>query len=95
MSAPTAARPGALFPGGVRALNLGLAAFAAPPRAHGATVVELAWRPPAAGDRDLGLLLARLEDDPDDPVGARVRDANATAVGRLLAARPWLGRGDR
>jgi hypothetical protein len=79
-----------LFPDGVRALNLGLAQFAAAPRAHGATVVQLDWRPPAGGDRDLGLLLARLEDDPDDPVGARVAGANRTAMARLLGARPVL-----
>jgi hypothetical protein len=79
-----------LLPGGIRALNVGLAGFADPPRAHGATVLELDWRPPAAGDRDLGLLVARLEDDPDDPVGSRVREANQTAMARLLEARPML-----
>jgi hypothetical protein len=79
-----------LFPGGIRALNVGLAELAVAPRAGGASVLELDWRPPAGGDRELGLLLARLEDDPDDPVGARVRTANATAVERLLAARPML-----
>jgi Protein of unknown function (DUF1116) len=79
-----------VFPGGVRALNVGLAQFAEPPRAHGATVVQLDWRPPAGGDRDLGLLLARLEDDPDDPAGARVAEANRTAMARLLGARPML-----
>jgi hypothetical protein len=45
---------------------------------------------PAGGDRELGLLLARLEDDPDDPIGARIQAANATAVERLLGARPML-----
>ena len=79
-----------VFPDGLRVLNVGLAQFAEPPRAHGATVVEVDWRPPAGGDRDLGLALARLEDDPDDPVGARVREANATAVARILGARPRL-----
>jgi hypothetical protein len=79
-----------LFPGGLRALNVGLAQFAQPPGAHGATVVHLDWRPPAGGDRDLGLLLARLEDDPDDPAGARVAEANRTAMARLLGARPVL-----
>src|SRR5262245_50736760 len=79
-----------LFPTGVHALNVGLAAFATPPRAHGATVLQLDWRPPAGGDRELGLLVARLEDDPDDPVGARVRAANETAMARLLQARPML-----
>ncbi len=79
-----------VFPDGVRALNVGLAQFAEPPRAHGASVLQLDWRPPAGGDRNLGLLLARLEDDPDDPVGSRVRDANSTAMARLLGSRPVL-----
>ena len=79
-----------LMPGGVHALNIGLAGFAEPLRAHGATVLRLDWRPPAGGDRDLGLLVARLEDDPDDPVGARVAEANRTAVARILGARPVL-----
>ena len=82
--------PGALFPGGVRALNVGVAEFSVAPRAHGAAVVPLDWRPPAGGDRELGLVLARLEDDLDDPVGARVAAANRLAVERLLAARPVL-----
>jgi hypothetical protein len=53
-------------------------------------MLHLDWRPPANGDRALGLVLARLEDDVDDPVGARVMAANATAMARLLAARPML-----
>jgi hypothetical protein len=79
-----------IFPGGIRALNVGVAEFALSPRAHGATVVDLDWRPPAGGDRALGLLLARLDDDPDDAIGARVAAANTRAVERLLAARPVL-----
>src|SRR4051812_2282509 len=71
-------------------LNVGVAEFAIAPRAHGATVVQLDWRPPADGDRELGLVLARLEDDAHDPVGARVRAANALAVERILSARPML-----
>jgi Protein of unknown function (DUF1116) len=90
MSGSVRTRPSILFPDGVRALNIGLPAFAEPPRAHGATVVHLDWRPPAAGDRDLGLLMARLEDDPGDPAGARIREANESAVTRLLGARPML-----
>ena len=58
---------------GVRAINVGVAEFADPIRAAGAPVVALDWRPPADGDRELGLLLAALEDDPGDPVGARDR----------------------
>jgi uncharacterized protein DUF1116 len=79
-----------VFRAGVHAINVGLAAFAEPPRAHRATVTQLAWRPPAGGDRELGLLVARLEDDPDDPVGARVGAANETAMARIFQSRPML-----
>jgi hypothetical protein len=71
-------------------VNIGLASFAEPARRYGATVEALDWRPPAQGDHDLGLLLARLEDDPDDDLGSRVAAANATAIDRLLRARPVL-----
>jgi hypothetical protein len=79
-----------LFPEGVRAVNVGLDMFAQPLAANGASVTRLDWRPPAEGDRDVGLLLARLEDDPDDPIGRRIATANGTAVDRLLAAQPML-----
>ncbi|MEZ0239818.1 MAG: DUF1116 domain-containing protein [Chloroflexota bacterium] len=79
-----------LFPSGLRAVNIGLEMFAAPIGAHGGTVVSLDWRPPAEGDRDLGLLVARLEDDRNDPVGRTIAAANAEAVQRLLAAQPML-----
>jgi hypothetical protein len=52
-------------------------------------VAPLDWRPPAAGDRELGLLAARLEDDREG-IGARVASANAAAVERILGARPTL-----
>jgi hypothetical protein len=71
-------------------INIGVAELADGARAAQATMVQLDWRPPADGDRELGLLLARLEDDADDPVGARVRAANALAVERILSARPML-----
>jgi len=79
-----------IFPGGIHALNVGIAEFARSPRAHGASVLQLDWRPPAGGDRDLGLLLARLDDDPDDPIGARIAAANTQALARILGARPML-----
>jgi hypothetical protein len=74
----------------VAAINLGLAGFADPIRAAGAPVVALDWRPPAGGDRELGLLLAELEDDPRDPIGARIASANAQAVERILGSQPTL-----
>src|SRR5690349_12712842 len=90
MSPTRSDSPSPLFPGGLSLLNLGVAGFADAPRARGAPVLQLDWRPPADGDRELGLLLARLEDDVDDPVGARVRDANATAIARILSGHPIL-----
>jgi hypothetical protein len=75
---------------GIAAINLGLAGFADPIRAAGAPVVALDWRPPAGGDRELGLLLAELEDDPRDPIGSRIAEANAQAVERILGSQPTL-----
>jgi hypothetical protein len=82
--------PAGLLTDGVRAINIGLAGFADPIRAAGAPVVALDWRPPAAGDHELGLLLAWLEDDPTDPIGGAIAAANARAVERILAAQPAL-----
>lgn len=73
-----------------RLVNVGLATFAASARSAGAEVLDLAWQPPADADRDLGLVVARLEDDPDDPVGILVARANAQATRRILDARPAL-----
>jgi len=84
------AGPSVLFPDGLRAINVGPDMFAAPLVASGVTVAALEWRPPAEGDRDLGLLLARLENDADDPIGRRIAAANAQVVERLLAAQPML-----
>lgn len=81
--------PGNLLDG-VRAINVGLAGFADPIRAAGAPVVHLDWRPPAAGDRGLGLVLASLEDDVADEPGRTLAAANATAVGRILESQPML-----
>jgi hypothetical protein len=75
---------------GVTAINLGLAGFADPIRAAAAPVVALDWRPPAAGDQELGMLLAELEDDPRDPIGSAITAANAAAVERILTAQPML-----
>ena len=74
-----------LFEDDLHAVNVGLAGFADPAAAAGATVTDLDWRPPASGDADLGLKLARLVGDP------RVEQANATAMERILAAQPrWV-----
>lgn len=92
MTAPTTVDRAAsgLLAEGVRAINIGLAGFADPVAAAGAPVVHLDWRPPAGGDAALGLLLARLEDDPQDAIGNRIARGNEQALERLLGARPRL-----
>ena len=82
--------PSVFYPSGLRAINVGPDMFATPLAAHGVPVATLDWRPPAEGDRDAGLVLARLEDDLDDPIGRKVADANRVVVERLLAAQPML-----
>ena len=78
------------FADGIRAVTVGPEMFATPLVAAGIPVVALDWRPPAEGDRRVGLLLSQLEDDPSDPVGQQIAAANATAIERLLAAQPML-----
>jgi hypothetical protein len=74
----------------VRAVNVGVAAFGDVARAAGAEVAQLDWKPPAGGDRELGITLARLADRSWDPAGARIAAANAVAVERILGAHPRL-----
>jgi hypothetical protein len=63
-------------------VNVGLASFAEAPRAAGARVVSLDWRPPAGAEPRLGAKLARLTADP------RIDAANAEALRRILDVRP-------
>lgn len=65
-------------------LNVGLAGFAAAIDGAGGRAVPVAWRPPAGADPDRAARLAvALGDDTVDA-------ANATALGRFLAADPVL-----
>lgn len=74
-----------LFAGPVRAVNVGLEEFAGPPRLRGADVVTLDWRPPAEGDEQLGLKLARLVAHP------AIEAANRRVLDRVLATQPlWV-----
>lgn len=73
-----------LFQQPLKVVNVGLPAFADDITASGGAVTQLRWAPPAAADADLGWKLAMLIGDP------RVDEANRTAYGRYLAARPRL-----
>lgn len=73
-----------LFQQPLKVANVGLPAFADNIAAAGGAVTQLRWAPPAGADADLGWRLAMLIGD------ARVEQANRTAYGRYLAARPRL-----
>jgi FdrA protein len=49
-----------LLADGPRVANIGLARFADDLTSSGATVVHVAWSPPAGGNAKLGRLLAKL-----------------------------------
>ena len=75
----------ALFKGPLKAVNLGLPAFAENIAAAGAEVVQVDWRPPAGGDAVVLAAFDRIDAGPTD-----VAAANKQAVDILLAARPTL-----
>jgi hypothetical protein len=76
---------GGLLAGTPDVVNVGVESFAAPPAAHGARVLSIDWRPPANGDSELGLKLARLVANP------AIEEANEVALQRMLAVRPhWV-----
>jgi hypothetical protein len=68
----------------VSAVNLGLSTFADAVRAQGAPVVDVDWRPPAAGDADAVALLTRLWGAHGDAIA----DANRRAVAAIEGASP-------
>jgi len=65
-------------------INVGLSSFTDSIRAAGGEAVHVDWSPPAGGDRDIGMRLARLTNE------ARVEEANGEAFSRYLAAQPVL-----
>ncbi|MHB0858118.1 MAG: YlbE family protein [Anaerolineae bacterium] len=73
-----------LFGQELTVVNVGLESFAQAIRLAGGQAVHLDWRPPAEGDAEIGMRLARTLQDP------RVAEANQVAFERLLAANPVL-----
>src|SRR5690606_5016660 len=71
-------------------VNVGLSSFAEPLAQRGVPIAQVDFRPPPGGDPRHAMLVARLADDPQDPIGARVLTANAEAISRILQARPML-----
>jgi hypothetical protein len=65
-------------------INVGLAQFAETISVAGGTVTQLEWTPPAFGDRDAGMALARLTNFP------AIEQANESAFSAFLAVSPRL-----
>lgn len=73
-----------LFEQELQVVNVGLASFADSIQQTGGKAIHLDWRPPAAGDRETGIELALLVNDPN------VEAANRSAHERFLSAQPIL-----
>jgi hypothetical protein len=65
-------------------INVGLGSFGESARECGVRVTQVEWQPPAEGDREVGMDLARLVGDP------RVEQANEKAYAAYLEAQPVL-----
>jgi len=68
----------------LQVVNIGLSSFADSINQTGGKSLQLDWRPPASGNRETGLSLAVLVNDP------RVEDANRVAHDRFMSAQPIL-----
>lgn len=73
-----------LFDQKISVLNIGLQSFADNIATAGAPVSSIMWQPPAEGQIEAGLVLARLLNDPE------VIKANAIAMERYLGVEPVL-----
>lgn len=73
-----------LFEQDLQVINVGLSSFADAIQQTGGTSLQLDWRPPASGNRETGMSLAMLVNDP------KVEAANRTAHERFLSAQPIL-----
>jgi len=73
-----------LFEQKLQVINVGLSSFAESIEQTGGKTIQLDWRPPAAGNKEIGARLAILVNNPD------VEAANRTAHERFLFAQPIL-----
>ncbi len=82
---PVISRLDSLLAGPLRVINLGLQGFGDELAANGATVAQVQWTPPAGGRPELLTALSTL-----DRCSARITQANAAVMQRVLAADPVL-----
>lgn len=82
-SSSEGSKPSNVF-GGIRAINMGVETFTSAIKQVGAPIRQLNWKPPAGGDRTVGLMVAELLATPE------VSKANDVAFERLSQASPVL-----
>jgi hypothetical protein len=73
-----------LFEQELQVINVGLSSFADSIQQTGRKSLQLDWRPPASGNREVGMKLAMLLNNPE------VEAANRTTHERFLSAQPML-----
>jgi hypothetical protein len=73
-----------LFSQNLSVINVGLEQFAGTITDTGGTVTQLEWSPPALGDQEVGMVLARLTNQP------AIEQANETAFAAFRATTPQL-----
>lgn len=73
-----------LFEQDLQVINIGLTSFADAINQTGGKSLQLDWRPPALGDKDTGVSLSKLVNQPE------VEAANRAAFERFMSAQPVL-----
>jgi len=73
-----------LFEQDLQVVNVGLSSFADSIQQTGGKSLQLDWRPPASGNREIGMSLATMVNDPT------IEEANRIAHDRFLSAQPTL-----
>ena len=75
-----------LFERPLNVINMGLESFADNLSREGVSVTQVAWRPPAGGNKETALLLDRLAEGSKVDTAA----ANEEAASRILKGKPTL-----
>ena len=79
-----------LFQTDLHVVNLGLSSFAEALKESRVPVIDVDWRPPAGGDRELIRIIDNLKSDDGQSWNSQVAAANAIAIEGLLAAEPHI-----
>ncbi|MCK5247930.1 DUF1116 domain-containing protein, partial [Candidatus Bipolaricaulota bacterium] len=79
-----------LFQTDLHVVNLGLSSFAETLKESRVPVIDVDWRPPAGGNRELIRIIDNLKSDDGQSWNSQVAAANTIAIEGLLAAEPHI-----